>query len=104
MDFKESVIDFIKTVPKGTVVSYGQVAVACGKNRGAREVGWILRHADMSKDQVPWWRVVNQKGEISIKGNWTASKELQVELLRKEGIKLEKNFTINIKKYRYGKL
>lgn len=101
--FNEKVINFIRAVPKGKVVSYGQVAAACGKPKGAREVGRILRNLDIDGNYAaPWWRVINQKGEISIKGNWTASKELQAELLRKEEVKVSQDLTIDMERYRYG--
>ena len=100
--FKDKVITFIKKVPRGKVVSYGQVAAACGKPNGAREVGRILRSIDSSEIPIPWWRVLNNQGVISIKGNWTASKELQMELLRKEGIEVNKDYTLDMKKYRWS--
>ena len=99
--FKQRVISFIKNVPKGKVVSYGQVAAAAGSPRAARQVGGILRSLD--EDQhVPWWRVINNQGLISIKGNWTATKELQKALLEKEGIKVNKDFVVDMEKYRYN--
>ncbi len=99
--FREDVIRFIKTVPKGKVVSYGQVAAACGHPKAARQVGGILKALDPSEGKAPWWRVVNNQGVISIKGNWTATKEHQAELLRKEGIEVSKDFNLDIEKYRY---
>lgn len=103
-NFKIQVLRFIVSVPKGKVVSYGQVAAACGKPKGAREVGRILRNLDIDGNYaVPWWRVINQKGEISIKGHWTASKELQAELLRKEGISVNQNFVLDMTKNLFEK-
>ncbi len=99
--FREQVINFIKKVPRGKVISYGQVAAACGKPNGAREVGRILRSIDSSAISIPWWRVINNRGEISIKANWTATKQLQKELLMGEGVQVSSNFTIDMKKYRY---
>ena len=101
--FKLRVINFIKKVPRGRVVSYGQVALACGSPRAARQVGGILRATNSTAGQIPWWRVLNNKGIISIKGNWTATKELQRELLLAEGIKVSKEFVLDIKKYRWNK-
>jgi len=99
--FREKVIAFIKKVPKGKVVSYGQVAAAAGSPRAPRQVGTILRSLDPSDGRVPWWRVINNQGVISIKGNWTATKEAQRDLLAKEGIKVSEDFKINIEMYRY---
>ena len=50
---------------------------------------------------VPWWRVLNNKGIVSIKGNWTATKELQRSLLIKEGVKVGEDYTLDIEKYRW---
>jgi methylated-DNA-protein-cysteine methyltransferase-like protein len=100
MSFKHFVITFVKKIPKGKVVSYGQVAASCGHPRAARQVGGVLRNLDPGAG-IPWWRVVNNKGLISIKGNWEASKELQRELLRKDGIKVSEDYKLDINKYRY---
>lgn len=99
-NFRERVIAFIKKVPKGKVVSYGQVAAAAGNARAARQVGGILRSLDISHN-LPWWRVLNNKGIISIKGNWTATKETQKELLIKDGIVIADDFTLDMERYRY---
>lgn len=100
-DFREKVIAFIKSVPKGKVVSYGQVASAAGSPRAARQVGGILR-ASSDTEKLPWWRVVNDKGIISIKGNWVVTKETQKYLLEKEGIVVSKDFAVDMEKYRYS--
>src|SRR5438128_2062406 len=100
-NFRENVIKYIKKVPKGKVVSYGQVAAASGSPRAARQVGGILRSLKEPDGKIPWWRVINNNGIISIKGNWTATKEIQRDLLIKDGIKVNKNFIVDIKKYRY---
>ena len=99
--FKQQVITFIKKIPKGKVASYGQVAAAAGSPRSARQVGAILRSLDTLDNQIPWWRVLNNKGIISIKGNWTATKQTQKKLLEQEGIKINKDFSLDMEKYRY---
>ena len=62
--FKDKVIQIVKMIPKGKVVSYGQVALMAGVPRGARQVGWILHEHG---DDGPWWRIINNSGRISIK-------------------------------------
>ena len=96
--FRKEVLNFILSVPKGKVVSYGQVAAASGSPRAARQVGGVLR-ALPADSGVPWWRVVNRDGFLSIKGNWEASKELQKQLLEKEGVVFDDNFTIDMKRF-----
>ncbi len=100
-NFKQRVIKFIQSVPKGKVVSYGQAAAKAASPRAARQVGGILRSIDASAGLVPWWRVINNQGVISIKGNWTASKSIQKQLLEKEGIKVGADYKLDINKYRW---
>ncbi len=100
--FRQKVLKYIAAVPAGRVVSYGQVAAACGRPRAARQVGGILRALDAAGG-VPWWRVVNNQGIISLKGNWTAGKEDQARLLRAEGVIVSAGFTLNMGRYRYDK-
>lgn len=99
-EFKENVLKFVSKIPKGKVSSYGKIAALSGSPRAARQVGGILR-AFGTNQKLPWWRVVNSKGEISIKGNWEAGKELQKQLLLKEGVSVDNNFQINLKKYEH---
>ncbi len=101
-NFRENVLKAIKKVPKGKVVSYGQIASVVGSPRAARQVGGVLRGMiDEEYQTVPWWRVINNQGILSIKGNWTATKELQRELLIKEGVEVTKEFGLDIEKYRF---
>ncbi len=98
--FGKKVIDVVNAIPAGKVMSYGQVAAACGSPRAARQVGWVLRSLPADSN-VPWWRVVNNQGVISIKGNWTATKEIQAELLRAEKIEVSQDLKIDMDAYRW---
>jgi methylated-DNA-protein-cysteine methyltransferase-like protein len=56
--------DTIRDVPKGCVASYGQIADIAGIPRGARQVGYALRH--LPDDQnVPWHRIITASGRIA---------------------------------------
>ena len=99
--FKEEVLKLVSKIPKGRVVSYGQVAAALGSPRAARQVGWVLRGLGPKDKPVPWWRVVNQKGELSIKGNPVATKIQQRALLEKDGLEISADFVLDMKKYRW---
>ena len=106
--FKNAVVKIVREIPKGQVVSYGQVALYAGIPKAARQVGWILnRFGDNSiealtvpNQQIPWWRVVNNSGRVSIKGS-KYSANVQKELLVSEGIKVKKDLTFDIEKYRF---
>lgn len=98
--FKQRVIDIVRVVPPGKVVSYGQVAAYAGLPRAAREVGWILNGIENSID-LPWWRVVNNKGYLSIRGSNTNDKSLQKKLLEAEHIIVTDDFELDMDTYRW---
>jgi methylated-DNA-protein-cysteine methyltransferase-like protein len=52
----------VRRVPRGAVVTYGQIAAMLGAPRAARAVGGAMRRCP---DDVPWHRVVNAQGGIS---------------------------------------
>lgn len=86
-DFTARVYDMVRRVPHGRVVSYGGIAAMLGHPRAARGVGQALHALDDETD-VPWWRVINRNGEISIRGVPHAPR-LQRALLRREGVRFD---------------
>ena len=56
--------DTIRDVPKGSVASYGQIAEVAGIPRGARQVGYALRHLP-DEHNVPWHRIIQASGKIA---------------------------------------
>lgn len=98
--FQEAILRVVRIVPAGTVVSYGQVAAYIGAPRAARQVGWAMRSMEGAPD-FPWWRVLNNAGKITIKGNWHSSAQLQKELLEAEGVKINQLFELDIEHYRF---
>ncbi|MBE0432067.1 MGMT family protein [candidate division WOR-3 bacterium] len=81
--FYERVVKVIKSIPAGRVVTYGQIAEYAGKPRAAREVAYIL-HSSSEKENLPWQRVINSKGQISLRPGY--GYELQKRLLEDEGV------------------
>lgn len=81
--FYERVVKFIKSIPRGKVATYGQVADYAGNPRAAREVAYIL-HSSSDKEGLPWQRVINSKGKISMKPGH--GYEMQKKMLEDEGI------------------
>lgn len=98
--FQQAVVDIVNLVPHGHVVSYGQVATYAGIPRAARQVGWILRGIETKAD-IPWWRVINNEGRISIKGNIYNTPRIQKQLLEQEGVHVTEDFEIDIERYRF---
>lgn len=91
--FHESVIEIIRQIPRGKVATYGQVAALAGNPRAARQVVRAL-HSSSEKEQLPWHRVVNSKGRISLKPHY--GYEMQKALLEKEGVTFNRQETINL--------
>jgi methylated-DNA-protein-cysteine methyltransferase related protein len=98
--FTQKVIAVVQAVPKGNVVSYGQVATYIGVPRAARQVGWTLRGIEQSVD-LPWWRVINNTGRISIEGNINNDKLMQKKLLEADGVEVHDDYTLDIETYRF---
>jgi methylated-DNA-protein-cysteine methyltransferase-like protein len=94
--FYQRVIDIIKKVPYGKVATYGQIAAYAGNPRAARQVSYIL-HSSSGKENLPWHRVINSKGGISLRPRH--GYELQKQLLKKEGVKFTKNDTVDLEKF-----
>lgn len=90
----------VRLVPPGKVVSYGQVAAYVGAPRAARQVGWAMRSLEGTPD-FPWWRVLNNAGKITIKGNLYNSAQMQKELLEAEGVHISAAFQLNMEHYRF---
>ncbi len=95
--FTEQVWQIVRQVPHGKVVSYGGVAAIMGRPRAARGVGKALNALPEDTD-VPWWRVINSRGEISIRGHWHGA-ALQRALLRDEGIEFGRDGRVDFEDY-----
>ena len=77
------IIEAIKAIPRGRVSSYRDVALAAGLPNGARQTVRVL-HSLSEKFDLPWHRVIRSNGTIALKEG--EGKELQIELLRAEGV------------------
>ncbi|HEY8890972.1 MAG TPA: MGMT family protein [Clostridium sp.] len=91
--FTERVVEIIKGIPEGKVMTYGQIATLAGSRRGARQVVRVL-HTLTEKYKLPWHRVINSKGEIGLKDY--ESHNLQKMLLESEGVKFTNLNTVNL--------
>jgi len=76
----------VSRIPRGRVATYGQVAALAGLPRQARLVGYALNVLP-DKTEVPWHRVVNAAGKISIRGSGLGHEDLQAQMLRREGVR-----------------
>lgn len=96
--FTERVVQIIKDIPEGYVMTYGQIANAAGSPRAARQVVRVL-HSMSRKHRLPWHRVVNSKGQIALQDD--ESYQEQRFSLEAEGIEIGLHGTIDLEKYQY---
>lgn len=94
--FTENILGVIQSIPEGRVLSYGRVAALAGNPRGARQVSRIL-HSMSQKHDLPWHRVVNASGRISLPRG--RGYELQKALLESEGVYFSPSHRIDLSAY-----
>jgi methylated-DNA-protein-cysteine methyltransferase-like protein len=80
--FQRAVYRLVEEIPRGRVATYGQLAAILGWPRAARAVGYAMRHCPPA---LPWQRVVNASGGISLRAN-VGSMMTQRLLLEQEGV------------------
>ena len=88
----------IKRIPKGRVATYGQIAMLAGNPRGARQVVRAL-HSSSEKDNLPWQRVINSKGRISLRPG--SGLELQRSILEAEGVVFALDGSIDLARFQW---
>jgi methylated-DNA-protein-cysteine methyltransferase related protein len=99
--FARAVYALVKEIPRGKVVTYGQVAAILGHPRAARAVGTALSHLPRPLARlVPWQRVINASGRISIRGD-VLRPDLQRQLLELEGIAF-RGRSVDLTRYRWA--
>lgn len=85
----------VRDIPPGQVATYGQVAAAAGFPGRARQVGYAL-HSLSPGHAVPWQRVVNAQGRISLGGESGAH---QRALLEGEGVEFDARGRIDLRRF-----
>lgn len=93
----ERIYEAVKTIPRGKVATYGQIAVIAGNPHWARVVGYAL-HVNPDPSTIKCHRVVNREGRTS-KAFVFGGEDMQRKLLEEEGIVFEKDGSINLEKY-----
>jgi len=95
-DITRKIIEQILAVPKGKVSSYSGIALKAGLANGARQTVRVL-HSMSEKYNLPWHRIIRSNGSIALPEG--EGRELQISLLRREGIKISANGKIDMAKY-----
>jgi len=103
VNFYEQVYAVVRRIPRGKVSSYGRIAQMLGRPQAARAVGYALnalkeKQGNSSYEDIPWQRVVNSQGRISIVNREHGAQQ-QAEILREEGIVVSADLRINLDIY-----
>ena len=93
------IYEVVRRIPVGRVATYGQVATLAGLRGHARQVGYALHDLPDGSD-VPWHRVINARGEISLRSSSGSHRE-QRRRLEAEGIGFGSGGTIELSRYRW---
>ncbi|MBN1426086.1 MGMT family protein [Candidatus Fermentibacteria bacterium] len=89
--------EVVRAIPPGRVATYGQIARLAGIGGHARQVGYALHSLPEGSD-VPWHRVINARGEISLKGEppW---EHHQQHLLEEEGVRFDVRRRVSLRRF-----
>lgn len=96
-ELAQMILAVVALIPFGRVASYGQIAALAGLPRHARLVGRVLSRMDESS-QIPWHRVINSQGQISLSRLDDLGYNEQQARLLSEGI-LFKNGKVSFKEF-----
>ncbi|TAJ72595.1 MAG: hypothetical protein EPO42_14955 [Gallionellaceae bacterium] len=90
------VYEILLKVPRGKVVTYGQLALLAGSPRAARQVGWI---AHAGRSDLPWQRVVNRFGGLA--SGYRGGREGHKRDLMKDGVRVRPDLTVDLGRYQW---
>lgn len=96
---KEKVYEFLRTIPSGKVVTYGQIGEYLGNKKLARVIGNIL-HTNPDPIKWPCYKVVNSKGELARNFGDVGGIETQKQRLEKDNIEV-KDYKVDLEKYQW---
>ena len=96
-NFYEAVYRVVRKIPKGRVMTYGQISAILGAPRAARAVGYAMRACP---DRIPWQRVINRKGEISARSE-VERPIIQKMLLESEGVQFDEAGACDLERLRW---
>ncbi len=99
MSFFERVYNVVVQIPRGKVLSYGDVARLAGSPRSARQVGWAL-HVNPRPGEIPCHRVVFKDGTVS-SGFAFGGPQVQRAMLEAEGVEFSADGAIDMSVFRW---
>lgn len=97
MSYYDEVYEIVKKIPKGTVSTYGQIALLSGSPRASRAVGYAL-HVNKNPEEIPCYRIVNRYGKLA-EAFAFGGIEIQKQLLEQDGIYVDDEYKVDLEKY-----
>ncbi|HBB98662.1 MAG TPA: cysteine methyltransferase [Blastocatellia bacterium] len=94
--YRERVYKIVRRIPRGRVMTYGQIAYMLGQGYTPRTVGFVMHGADESN--TPWHRVINSQGKVST-GRIVLPTDKQQRLLEREGVKFDERGRCDLEKF-----
>lgn len=94
--YRERVYKIVRRIPRGRVMTYGQIAYMLGQGYTPRTVGFVMHGADESN--TPWHRVINSQGKVST-GRIVLPTDKQQRLLEREGVKFDERGRCDLEQF-----
>ncbi len=91
--FRQAVEMLVAQIPRGRVMTYGQLAALCGNARAARIVGGIAHFGD---PDLPWQRVVNKQGGLA--SGYPGGRGGHRQVLEQEGVAVSADNKVDVEK------
>lgn len=95
---REAIYDLVRSIPRGRVMTYGQIAEHFGQLVSPRAVGWAMHTCPAD---VPWHRVVNARGGCSTERLFDLPPHLQQAMLEAEGVEFRPDRTLDLGRHRW---
>jgi len=90
-NFRKQVEEIVRQIPRGRVMTYGQLAALCGNARAARIVGGIAHFGD---PDLPWQRVVNKSGGLA--SGYPGGRSGHKQVLEAEGVAVSEDYQVAV--------
>jgi methylated-DNA-protein-cysteine methyltransferase-like protein len=94
-NYRERVFQVVRSIPRGRVMTYGQIAEILGEGYTPRTVGFVMHSAN---DKTPWHRVINAQGGCSTRG-LVLPHDKQQRMLEAEGVSFNKSGRCELQTY-----
>ena len=94
-DYRERVFRIVRMIPRGHVMTYGQIAEILGEGYTPRTVGFVMHSAN---DKTPWHRVINAQGGCSTRG-LVLPHDKQQRMLEAEGVSFNERGRCELQQY-----